>query len=312
MRHYSAKYPSISDYQSGLPSWKPLFVIIVFAIVFFFTDYQNVNLNSLLRFIASCSFATFVIIIFRTTYMVNIVISKIERVLNENFDLSNKGGKYREHLLLFNTKYNFRSNEKKSRIALIIIFITFFIFTKNIKYANIKLFLICLAIPFLYYWLKNIFQFFYEISNSCLPVVFKDKEFVNIYLKENSVDWKKYQDKWNKLLSVIAFLIVLTSLSIFVDKTFQMLAISSLFLISLIISIIMVKDINAIVKSNLLVMGEYDNYSKAKLEIKFVNAPPPPGSMEEGMAIVRGDYLYNPEIKMPDFKKMLNEIFKKK
>lgn len=143
-------------------------------------------------------------------------------------------------------------------------------------------------------------------------MVFKDKEFVNIYLKENSVDWKKYQDKWNKLFSIIAFLIVLTSLSIFVDKAFQLLAISSLFLISLIISIIMVKDINAIVKSNLLIMGEYDNYSKAKLEIKFVNAPPPPGSMEEGIAIARGDYLYNPEIMMPDFKKMLNKIFKKK
>jgi hypothetical protein len=312
MRHYSAKYPSISDYQSGLSFGRLLFFFIIFAIIFFFTGYQKTNLNSLLRIISNCSFACFIIIIFRTTYKVNIVISKIERVFNENLDLSNKGGKYSEHLLLFNSKYNFQSNEKKSRIALIIIFITFFIFTKAVALENIKLFLTCIAIPFLCYSLKNIFQYFYEINNSCSMMVSKDKEFVNIYLKENSVDWKKYQDKWNKLLSIIALLIVLTSLTIFVDQTFQMLAIASLCIINLVISIIMVQDIDAIVKSNLLTMGEYDKYSKAKLEIKYVNAPPPQGSMEEGMAIVRGDYLYNPEIKLPDFKKMLNKIFKKK
>jgi hypothetical protein len=311
MRHYSAKYPGMSDYQSGLSFGRFLFIISAFAIIFFLTGYEKITLNSLLRFTSFCSLGCCILLVFRVKSKTNIIIAKIERVLNENLDLVKKEGKYKEHLLLCNTKYDFYRNEKISSIAFIIAFIIYFILSKNKEIGNIKLFfLLFIIIPFMYYWIKKIFCFFYEVANSCSPMILKDKEYLKKISTENiKVDWGNYQKKWTHLSSIIALLIVLTSLSIFTSQTYQMLAKASLSLISLIILIAMAKDIDAIVKSNLLTVGEYDKYSKAKLEIKYVNAPPPPGSMEEGMAIVRGDYLYNPEIKLPDFKKMLNKIF---
>lgn len=232
---------------------------------------------------------------------------KIEKVLNENSTLAKKGGKYKEHLLLGNTKYNFRRNENILRFILIIVILILFFISINIKQENGKLFLLCIAVPFLYYWLKNIFRFFYEIDNSCSPVISKDKEFMKISSIETMiVDWGKYQKIWKRLSSVIAFLIIFTSLSIFTNQTYQILAIASFSLINLIISVLMVKDIDEIIKLNLKKMGAYDEYSKIKLNLIFVQAPPPPGSMEELMAGF--NEFNNQELKMPTFKKLLDKI----
>lgn len=312
MRHYSAKYPSASDYQSGFSFGRFLFGMSVFAILFLLSGYEKITLNSFLRLISFCFLVGSALLVLKVKGKTYVIIAKINRVLTENSDLARKGDKYREHLLLYNTKYNFHRNEKISGIALIIAFIIYFIISRNIEIGSIDFFLF-IVILIMFYWMKNIFYFFYEMDNSCSPSIFKDKDFVNTISLENlEVDWKNYQIKWTRLSSVIALLIILTSLSIFTDEIHQMLAKSLLSLISLIIFIVLTRDIDNIIISNLKNIGGYDEYSKAKLDMKFVYAPPPPGSMEEGMAIVRGDYLYNPEIKMPDFKKMINKIFKKK
>ena len=275
MIHYSSKYPSISDYRNVLSFWQVLFIIVIcFLITFSLLNYKQQILYFIIVFVFWCSFVFPSIMMLRTIGMIHELIKKIEKVFKENLSLSINGGKYSEHLLLCNVNYDVqRANEKKFFIVLSIILIISVIISEYIKCEEMK-FIVWTGMLLLYFGLANIFRFFHEIDTLCFSMVFKDKEFVQAFFKENlAINWTKYQNKWKTLISVIIFLFILTILSLFSAIIFWKIAIPLLSLINLIASIIMVKDIGTIVKSNLIIMGQYDEFSKAKIGVTFISEP---------------------------------------
>jgi hypothetical protein len=264
IKHYSYKFPKLSEYKVKL--FSPLFMLAVILLaITYLHSFKEITTNNFMQVILLPPYLYLSVMILKMTFKIEILIRRIINVCEENSNLSKKGHIYKNTLLVCEDENKKHILEKKMVVSLIIMTL-FFILSKRlmIDIYYIKWGLGVFLIIILFVKLRDISHFFYNLANACHQVIIKDNNFTEAFSGKD-INWKKFEYKWRKSLAINIILLILTILLFFAFKDFKGTISSGSLFIAASITFKIALDVNTIVKSNIAIMGEYDEYIKNKL-----------------------------------------------
>jgi hypothetical protein len=309
--HYLYKFPKLSEY--GVKLFSPIFMLaVILMAMVYYNNLKEISEDSLMQIILFPPALYLSVTILNMIFNIDILIRSIINVCHENLNLSKEGDIYKNSLLVCENKNKQYIYDKKIPFALIIITTSFFLsklLMINIQYIKCGLGLILTIIFFIR--LRDISRFFYDLANSCYQIIIKNDKFSETLSGKDIINWKAFEYKWRKLLTLNIVLFLLVIVIFFIFKDFRGTISSFSLLIAAIITFKMAVDVDNIVKLNLAIMGEYDEYIKNKLGMTFS----PLEIIPQGLLA----NINSPEqLSFPTFKKasekintVLNKIFRK-
>jgi hypothetical protein len=276
--YYSYRFPKSSEYH--VKYFSPIVMVAIILLMTLFLDrYKELSSIYLINMLLFCPSTYLFVMLWDMMLKINMLIRRIEKVCTENLNLAKNGQDYRNHLFVCDVNYAQHRGIQFSAVAIIIL-ILFYVLTKPLKIETLYRFYITWILTFiiintfLFASLKNIARFFCALKNVCHEVILKDKDFAASFLNnEPLIDRKKYDNKWRNLMILNAFSLLIIVIASFIFIDFRGAARSTSFLISLIIISMILVDVNVIIKSTLGITGEYDEYSKANLDMEFIKPP---------------------------------------
>ena len=312
--NYSYKFPKLSEY--GVKLFSPLFMLVVFLIaIMAIHSSKEIKTDTMMQIILLIPTFYLSVMILNMIFKIENLIRSIINVCEENSNLSQKGHIYKNSLLVFEGKNKKHIREKKMAFAFIVMTLLFFLSKRlMIDIYYLKWGLGFSLIIILFVGLRDISRFFYNLANASYQVIIKDDKFAESISSKNIINWKAFEYKWLKALSLNVILFLLTIIIYCTFKDFKGTISSVSLLIASIITFRIALDVNNIVKSNLAIMGEYDEHIKNKLGMSFCQSEVlTPDSLEHTMSNVP-----DMEVSIPTLKKLsekinmaVNKIFKK-
>lgn len=264
-KHYSYRYPKLSEY--GVKLFSPIFMLAVIPIaMMYFYSLKETTTDYLVQIILFLPILYLLVTMSNMIFKIDMLLIRIMNVCEENSNLSKNTNKHLNNLLVCEEENKKYVRDKKVLFTLIIMTI-FFLLSKRLMIDTyyIKWGIGAFLIIILFVKLRDISRFFYNMANSCHQVIIKDNRFTEAFSGKDIINWKAFEYKWRKLLAlnIILFLLTIVIFSIYKDLKGMISSVS--LLIAAIITFKIALDVNMIVKSNIAIMGEYDEYIKNKL-----------------------------------------------
>lgn len=303
VKHYSYKYPKLSEY--GVKLFSPIFMLAVIPIaMMYFYSLKETTTDYLVQIILFLPILYLLVTMSNMIFKIDMLLIRIMNVCEENSDLSKNTNKHINNLLVCEEENKKYTHDKKVLIALIIMTI-FFLLSKRLTIDTqyIKWGLGCILVIFLFIRLRDISRFFYNMANSCHQVIIKDNRFTEAFSGKDIINWNAFEYKWRKLIVLNIFFLLLTIVIFSIFKDLKGIISSVSLLIAATITFKIALDVNTIVKSNIAIMGEYDEYIKNKLGMTISKSE---RMKQDALDIVT--HVPDVELTFPNLEKMFKKI----
>lgn len=278
-KYYSTKYPLSSEYSNGLLTQIIFAIFLALLAVIYFSNYKLDTFDSFIKSILIWPIIYLALACYNKIHRINMLIIKIENLFKDNSILSKQIDDNSNKLLLCDVSYNLqRKKESKIILIFIIALMAYIVMLKYFHGGGILFFfysawvLILLLIISFFFSAGNVFRFFIEVNTSCSHLIPKIKDDLEATCdKKYMTILAEFIGKRNKCLLIGTMVSIVSVFASLIFVEFRDAARSVSILIVLVLLRIVMVDVDDVVKFNLKELGNYDEYTKAKLGFEYKN-----------------------------------------